>query len=78
MATKKVAKKREVDDSPTPYEKEMRRAMNAMEAIAGDAEAPMNQRLDALQRCVDFWQALIYEVAPHRKHAIEATWEKAS
>ena len=64
-------------DTTTPYEKEMRRAMNAMEAIAGDTDAPINQRLDALQRCVDYWQALILEVAPYRRGAIEAKYQVA-
>lgn len=76
MATKKAPKKTSTPDTER-YVKEMRRAMVAMEQIAGDTEAPMNQRLDALQRCVDFWQSLIFEIAPHRKHAIEARFEAA-
>ena len=62
-----MAKKRTPDDTPTPFERELRRAMVACEQIAGDTDTPIKDRVHALQRVVTFWQALIDELDPKRR-----------
>lgn len=51
------------------YVRQMRKAMNAAEEIAGDTETPWREREAAIKRIVTFWEALLVECGP--KHQTE-------
>lgn len=57
-----------VNDEPTPYEKELRRAMTAVETIANDT-GPAVPRLAALERHARFVDALRGRVYASLTHA---------
>ena len=56
-------------DTPERHEKQMRKAMLALEEIAGDTEAPMKERLAALRRIRDFCTVILDEFDPKPKGA---------
>lgn len=42
----------------TPYERELRKAMTALEAIAADTDTPTPVRIAAITRVLTFWTAI--------------------
>jgi hypothetical protein len=62
-------KKQAVDDAPTPYEKHLRKAMLAAEAIMGDTDSPPKPRAEALRRLARFFTDVADQMdAPKIKH----------
>lgn len=52
----------------TRYEKQMRKAMLAVEDICGDTEVPMKERLAAVRRIRDFCSVIVDEFDPKKDH----------
>jgi len=59
-------------DTPTAYEKQLRKAMLAVEDICGDTDTPMRERLYAVRRIRDFCEVILDEFDPKPKQEAEA------
>jgi hypothetical protein len=59
-------------DTPTAYEKQLRKAMLAVEDICGDTDAPMRARLHAIRRIRDFCEVILDEFDPKPKEQADA------
>lgn len=59
-------------DAPTMYEKQLRKAMLAIEDICGDTDAPMRARLYAVRRIRDFCEVILDEFDPKPKQEADA------
>lgn len=54
------------------YERQLRKAMLAIEEIAGDTETPMRERIAAIKRVRDFCDVLVVQCSPSNgKHSVE-------
>lgn len=58
--------------TPTAYEKQLRKAMLAVEDICGDTDTPMRERLSAVRRIRDFCEVILDEFDPRPKQEAEA------
>lgn len=54
------------------YERQLRKAMLAIEDICGDTDAPMRARLYAVRRIRDFCEVILDEFDPKPKQETEA------